>query len=381
LASDIELIKIVEPVDGAILNRNDGRATANGLEIRVEGTVSPRCNKVWVNENEAEGTDGKFACNIILEKEENRIVAFSKGKEGEPGHRDVITVLWDRYSLPRYRFSVDDNRTFLRDLALNARRYGSIFDNEYLDFWREMHEKYGTKTQFNIYYQTEGFNLTKMPRKYRSEWVENADWLRLTFHALQHVPDKPYINASYQEMKRDYLLVTKEIERFAGRELLSDFTTVHWGEAPLEACVALRNCGIKGLVGYFTWQYRGPSPFDKATAGCPCVSYYLDDEKTTYLSKHDYWKDTLTGIIFIRHDIVINDVKLDEIVPHLNEVAKDPHQSEIMELMIHEYCFYPDNQAYQPDFKEKVITAIEWVTNKGYKPVFFDEGFVGAQMP
>jgi len=100
------LIKIEEPIDGAILNRNDGRPTASGLEITVRGTLSPPISKVWVNENEAEVTNAKFACNIILEKEENRIVAFSKGEEGEPGYRDVITFLWDRYSLPRYRFSL-----------------------------------------------------------------------------------------------------------------------------------------------------------------------------------------------------------------------------------------------------------------------------------
>jgi len=179
-------------------------------------------------------------------------------------------------------------------------------------------------------------------------------------------------------MKRDYLLVTGEIKRFAGKELLSNFTTIHWGEAPLEACLALRNCGIEGLVGYFTWDYRGPSPFEKTVTGRPCVSYYLDDERTAYLSTHDYWKDIRTGITFVRHDIVINDVKIDEIVPHLDEIAKNPHQSEIMELMIHEYRFCPDHQGYQPDFEAKVITAIEWVTGKGYKPVFFDEGFVGA---
>jgi len=375
----MDLIRILEPIDGAILNRNDGRSTAKGLEIAVRGTVSQEHNKVWVNENEAEVADGRFTCNVSLEKQENRIVAFAERNQVGVGCADVITVLWDKNSMKRYRFSVDDNIAFLKDLASNAGRYRSLFDNKYLNFWKQVHEEYGTKIQFNIYYQTDGFNLTEMPDRYSSEWVENADWLRLTFHALQHNPDKPYLNATYQEMKRDYLLVAKEIERFAGKELLSDFTTIHWGEAPLEACIALGNCGIRGLVGYFTWNYKGPSAFEKTITERPCVSYYLDNEKTGYLSTHDYWKDMRTGIIFVRHDIVINVLELDEIATHLDEVARYPHQSEIMELMIHEYCFYPSHQAYQPDFKKKVIAAIEWVTSNGYKPVFFDEGFVGVQ--
>jgi len=375
------VIKIVEPIDGAILNANDGKVTSRGLEITVKGIVSPKYSKVWVNESEAEIDGDRFTCSVVLENLENRIVASARKVKDKPECADVITVLWDKNSVKRYRFSVDDNIIFLKDLALNSNRYRSIFDNEYLSFWREMHEKYGAKIHFNIYYQTEGFKLSQMPEKYRSEWLENADWLRLTFHALQDQPSCPYQNATYEEMKRDYLLVTKEIERFAGKELLSNFTTIHWGEAPLEACVSLRNCGIIGLVGYFTWSYRGPSPFEKPESNVPAkprVAYYLDDEKTRYLSTHDYWKDMRTGIIFIRHDIVINTLKLDEIEPHLNEVAKNPHQSEIMELMIHEQYFYPGTRYYQPDFKEKVMTAIEWVTKRGYKPVFYDEGFIGA---
>jgi hypothetical protein len=368
------LIRIVEPVDGAILNRNDGRLTSEGLEIVVRGVTSRKYDKVFVNEEEAEVDGDRFTCRIVLRGLENRIVAFTRGS----GCADVITVLWDKNSIKRYRFSVDDNILFLKDLALNSWKYGSIFDNDFLSFWRDVHEKYGTKVQFNIFYQTEGFKLSEMPDKYKSEWLENRDWLRLTFHALQEKPDLPYRNATYMEMKRDYLLVTREIERFAGKELLSNFTTIHWGEAPIEACVALRNCGIEGLVGYFTWNYRGPSPYETVITDRPCVSYYLDNEKVKYLSRHDYWKDMKTGIVFIRHDIVINTLELGEITNHLNKVAEDPHQSEIVELMIHEQQFHRSRPEYQPDYEEKVIEAVKWVTDKGYKPVFYDEGFIGA---
>ena len=48
----------------------------------------------------------------------------------------------------------------------------------------------------------------------------------------------------------------------------------------------------------------------------------------------------------------------------------DPHQSEVMELMIHEQYFYPDFHGDQPDFREKVETAIKFVVDRGYEPVF-----------
>jgi len=197
------LIRIVEPVDGAILNRNDGRLTSEGLEIVVKGVTSRKHDVIFVNEERAEVNGDEFTCHITLRNVENRIVAFTRGSDGGFGCADVITVLWDKNSVKRYRFSVDDNILFLKDLALNSWKYSSIFDNDFLSFWRDVHEKYGTKVQFNIFYQTEGFNLSEMPTKYKSEWLENREWLRLTFHALQEKPDLPYRNAPYMEMKSD----------------------------------------------------------------------------------------------------------------------------------------------------------------------------------
>ena len=41
-----------------------------------------------------------------------------------------------------------------------------------------------------------------------------------------------------------------------------------------------------------------------------------------------------------------------------------------MDLLIHEQYFYPHYPRYQPDYKDKVITAVKWATDKGYKPAF-----------
>jgi len=365
-------IKIIDPVDGAILNKNDGKQDLGGLEIVVRG-VAPYKSKVTVNDMRAE-TRGEgcasydiFECRIILKEWENHVTA--KSMVGYDVTTDSIMVLWDRNTIKRYRFSTDDNILFLKDLALNASKYNSIFDNEYLAFWKEMHGKYGTRVHFNIYYQTSGFNLSQMPDKYKSEWEENSEWMRLTFHALQDEPSNPYVNASYQEMLHDFNLVTREIIRFAGRSLLSPFTTVHWADASLDACKALRASGIIGLVGGF---------FIDPDVGKPFVSYYLGDERTEYLNGRDYWKDTKTDILFIKHDLVINKIELDDIAPTLDFIASNPHRSDVMEVIIHEQYFRPELSHYEPDVKERVITALEWLTGNGYKSVFYEDGFLGS---
>jgi sugar lactone lactonase YvrE len=354
-------LRILDPPDGAILNRHDGQPTAGGLRVWVEG-AGPAGAAVRINGAQAEVRDGRFRAPVVLRERETRILAEAPG-----GLRDAIVVLWDRDSVPRYRFSVDDNIRFLKDLAEHAANYRSIFDNPYLGFWRTMHDKYGAKIHFNIYYQTQGFNLSQMPVKYREEWQQNAGWIRLTFHARANEPDRPYLEASAEEIREDYRLVTREIERFAGKELLSPFTTVHWGTTTLAGARALRAEGVRGLAGYF-----------EARDELPTVCYYLPLERWRYLMGRDYWKDTREDLLFIRHDIVVNTVPLEKIVPHLERVAADPHQSEVLELMIHEQYFYPDYVAYEPDFRQRVERALQWVTQRGYKPVFYKDGFLGA---
>ncbi|MCW5979934.1 MAG: hypothetical protein KIT09_17770 [Bryobacteraceae bacterium] len=353
-------VRITEPPDGAILNRHDGEVTPAGLKITVKGVCGPEA-AVRVNGVAARVGNGLFEAPVTLKDRETRLVAEAAGA------RDTRTILWDRDSFPRYRFSTDDNIWFLRDIARNAGRYGSIFENPYLAMWRGMREKYGARIHFNIYYETDGFNLSMMPDKYKPEWQANQDWIRLTFHARANDPDRPYIHASGEKVGEDYRLVTREIERFAGKQLLSPATTVHWGETTLDGARALRKEGIKILAGYFRLQ-----------DGRPSVSYYLPLEQVRYLMGRDYWKDTREDLIFIRHDIVINTVPLDQIDAWLERIAADPHQSEVMELMIHEQYFYPDYVAYEPDYRERVERAIQWVTRRGYKSVFYEEGFLGA---
>jgi len=239
-----------------------------------------------------------------------------------------------------------------------------------LKMLRDLHDKYGARFVLNIYYTTgDDFNLTKFPDRYRSEWKDNANWLKLAFHAHANEPARPYQDAPAEQVIRDFDKIGEQILRFAGEETYSHTTVVHWGMIRPETYKPLYERGVRALSGYFR----------KNSGGVWDVNYRLDDVRSEYLSRHDAWKDFESGIVFSRIDIVINNTPLDRIVPTLGPLRKEPNTAEIMDLLTHEQYFWPFYQNHLPDHPARMDTAIRWVTENGYKPVFLHEGFLGAE--
>lgn len=355
-------LRIVVPVEGDVLNRHDGYQTADTLSVIVEG-VAPEGAAVEVNGIQVVAENGAFSCPVPLSKRRNRILA----KAGEMSHE--IEVFWNKGSKKRYRFSIDDNICFLRDLGIEPDKHPSLFDHWYLAFWREMHREFGAKIHMNIYYQTDGFDLTQMPDKWKDEWRENAPWLHLSFHALQDKPDRPYRHARYPQMAHDYDLVTGHIRRFAGNEVLSTTTTVHWAECPLDAAQALRDRGIEQLVALYGVQgYAGECTTD----------YYLSEEQRAHADTRGAWHDRATGLTFIRCACVVNSIEVEQIDAFLDAQTSTLQTAEMVELLIHEQYFRKELSYYQPTVMEKVRTALRWVAERGYEPVFWSDEFLGS---
>ena len=357
-------LRITHPRDGDVLNRHDGVEAADNLTIMVRGDA-PSGGRVLVNGIEANVHGATFSCNVPLARKRNLIVAQAADA------RDEILVWWNKGSRKRFRFSIDDNIQFLKDLGLNSGQYASLFNHWYLAFWREMHEEFGAKVHINIYYQTDGFDLTQMPAKWKEEWQANASWLHLSFHALQDKPDRIYRNAKYPQMAHDYDLVCGHIRRFAGNEVIGNTTTVHWAECPKDAIIALRDRGIERLIALFEVQgYEG-----ECTTG-----YYLSREQCAFCDTRGAWYDRDTDLLFIRCTCVANAFEVDELPSVLERRTSTPDTAEMMELLIHEQYFREDLPVfYQPTVMEKVRTVLRWVTERGYEPVFWSDGFLGTQ--
>ena len=362
-AGRLPSLAIEEPFHGAVLNRRHGEEVEGGLKIRVSGQA-PLIQAVTVNGAPAQRAGTRFAGEVVLREKETEIVAASEGAYGAGEHR--VRVVWDRHSFPRYRFSVDDNSFFLRDLA--QKQYDSLFDSWYLKIFRDLNAKYGARFVLNIYYTTEdGFELPQLSDRYKGEWKDNAHWLKLAFHAHANEPARPYQYASPQQLIADLDKVADQIRRFAGEETYSPPTVIHWGMVQPTALKPLAERGVRALSGYYS--QRG---------GVWDVNYLFDEDRSEYLSRHDALMDFSSGIVFSKVDIVCNNTPLDRVVPTLEPLAEDPNRAEIMDLFTHEQYFWPFYVRHLPDHAQRLDAAIRWVTEQGYKPVFFHEGFLGG---
>ena len=352
------------PRDGDVLNRHDGRQEGSTLHVPVTGTAPPGV-AVTVNGLPATVAGDRFTCEVPLTRREAAI----RVQVGDLSAQ--ARVLCDLASRPRFRFSVDDNIEWLADLGAHPDRYDSLFDHWYLAFWRRMHQDYGAKIHMNLYYQTvdQRFNLSMLPTKWRDEFEAHADWLHLSFHALQDQPEQPYLHTTYDRLAHDFELVMGEIRRFAGEAVTSRETTVHFAAVPRKSCRALTDRGIEILIGEF-----GPEGLQIGT------NYYLDRAQTLHLGGREVWRDYAEGLTFVDCKWFVNSLALAEVLPRVEERAVNPHTGERLELLIHEQYFRQELHYFQPDVQQKAEHALRWAAEHGYVGCFWSEGFLGSPL-
>jgi len=354
-------VRFLNPVDGDILSDKAGEITSGGA-LMVTVTVSaPAGRAVTVAGMPAFPCgEGTYRAAVPLKSGQNRLAAEADGE------RDEIDVYRRPNATSRYRLSLDDNIWWLQDIARRQNEYRSLFDNPYLGFLREAHERYGTRVHCNLYYECPefgGFCLTDMPDRYKSEWRANADWLHLSFHAKADLPDRPYLTADYETVRGDAEAVTREIVRFAGDEVLPSETTLHWGAVTRDGVRALHDAGARTLAGYLCLDKKGE----------PLVSYYLSADEIRHIDRYGMWYDRREDVTFSKIDVVLNEGTREGNLEKLETAYATHPEKGFWEFLMHEEYFYPFYRAYLPDFKERVTAALAWAERKGLTPSFLTE--------
>ena len=361
------MLKILEPFNGAVLNARTGVQTPEGLQIRVSG-IAPCGMAVSVNGVAAKRAGDAFSVTITLTAFQNDITASAIGPDGEASHR--IRVVWDKFSRKRYRFAIDDNSFFLRDLF--QKKPKDLFENYYLAILKRIHDEYGSKFSINCFFETpeKDFNLTMLPDCWKQQFLDNSNWLKLTWHAYNEFPDRPYEHASAATVIHDLDLVNEQIVRFAGDDTWCMPTIIHWGEIQSDVLPALYKRGVRAFSGYFT-----------KSRNRYMVAFGLDENTCGKLEHTRLLMHWPSGIVFSRLTGVINCTPIENIIPMIQKDMDSPDTAEIIDLLTHEQYFWPFYKNYIPDHAKRMETAARFVTEHGYEPVFFHEGFLGVPHP
>ena len=353
-------MKFLRPIDGDVLfSVADGTATEAGLLTEVS-LSAPAGSNILVNGQPACGSDGVYTCQVLLDAYRNTVEAVN----ADTGEKIRMVIYWFRNGYRTYRLGVDDVIWTLENIWRNQDTYAPLFDDPFMAMLKELHDQYGTPVHMHIYYENDdgSFNISMFPDKYKAEFQANGYWLKLTFHSLKDKPDSPYKHASYEQVMREGKLVEQQILRFAGPEAMSSITSQHWADSNLHATRAFRNLGYRCIDAYFT--------FDEA--GEPTISYYLNKEQAAHATTRDFWVDNQEDIIFVKDDIIIDTVPLQDIEAHMQAIT-DAESHAFHYLLVHEEYFYPHYFNYEPDYRERVFAAVDFCHRNGYRPATLSE--------
>lgn len=303
----------------------------------------------------------------------------------------------------KVHFLIDDTIWVLMDLS--RERPASIFDHPLLAALKRCHLRTGLRVQLNLFYRTDSFygddefTLADMTDAYRAEWEESADWLKMGFHAKEEFPDYPYVNANYEDVKRAFLRVKREVLRFAGEASFTHTYCPHWNTVSLAGVRALYDVGVRIMdvsAGY-------ASEYDENEDSLLYTHYMrliqnrqpetrvysrgLTDAKNESLCGYNHFSpeqldatlrtgatiyDEATGMHFKKFHLPVMTVNLmqaDEI-----EATMAPYmQDEYVGVCTHEQYAHPRYFAYQPDWEEKLARMADVLYKNGYAYIYLEE--------
>jgi hypothetical protein len=368
------------PFDGGIIHEQSGTPVL-GFETGADGT---RMLKVEVSGVVPSGvtpelctTDGR-TIPVTLQNGAFRGTALLRDRVTDirarariGGERRVIRTrpVWVKNSTPRFRCYIDDHSFFFRDI--NRQRYKSIFDCFYLGKLRDLNRNFGVKINLNCFNTTpeRDFSLSMFPDTYKSEFEDNAHWLRLAFHSENEFPDIPYLNATPEKLAADFDLVAGELKRIAGSAYTAGLQ-IHWADVPPDCYKVLADRGVKML------PTRGRKPDAKEKKIC---DYHLPDPVLEYLYYQQGWMHFESGLIFYSSGTGTREwIPVDKTVPGLLKHIENPAKNHLLNIAGHEQFWWPFYKNFVPDLYERYAAAFRFVLDRGYRPIWIEDGFFGG---
>lgn len=192
--------------------------------------------------------------------------------------------------------SVDDVLSIFYDLTNNADTYTSIFENDKLSIFKQLHDQYGAVFSFYVWFnesriESGTWNLENATDVFKDEFTENASWLKFGFH----MQGANLETTTATQAKTRYDNVMNELFRILGSwECFDTVPRLQNYAGNLESIKAIKNtnAGITGLL----------------TAEDTRMNYHLTQEQNDYLLTHDRLYDGDVGIHLFKTDFRIEGI-------------------------------------------------------------------------
>ncbi len=224
-----------------------------------------------------------------------------------------------------FNLTFDDTIDLFEDLTNS--NYKSIFENSTLSWAKTLHDKYGVVVTFYTMFESNDFNLSQCPSKYKNEFISNSNWLKFGFHTLNG-------NTSYEtgDISVDYLKTINELTRICGSDSIDNVVRLQSFQGSKEGVLKLLSLDEEPIIGLLT-------------ADDSRQSYYLDDDENKYIYCHDRMK--IDDCYFISTDMRMEYV--DNIDKKIKELSSDSWNNQTGDLVI-----FTHEWALNLETKEKV---------------------------
>ena len=350
-------MKIISPIKGTAICLTDEKIKNNKNLIKCV-ISAPADHKITVNSIPCTFDGTNWVAQIPVGKTDLLLtVTDHSDKQSE---NIKITVFYTPQKT--FRVSIDDGIWFLQDIAKHG--YESIFENPYLSMLKRLNKLYGAKFHINIYYtcpEHGGFSLNELSDRYKDQWLEAKDWLVLSFHARADSPAYPYLNSDRETTRNHCEEVYKEIQRFAGYR--NPVTTLHFAETTKEGVRGLYDCGIRALLGDYSYSSKGQRQ----------LCYGATEEEFLSVRHNCFYKDPQTDMIMFCCDAVLNCFTPQGVEEEMERFDKLYPDRSFIDILIHEQYFYSDYKYYLPDYEERITSGIRWCLDHGYKPALLKD--------
>lgn len=288
-------------------------------------------------------------CIIII-----AAVLFMQGEKKEDfstaGNKSYVRN--DTYRVNEYsgnnifHLSIDDTILIFKDLVENE--YNSIFENPTLKWCKEIHDKYGVVMTFYVYFESNEFNLTAAPDKFKTEFETNSNWLRFGFHAIND-------NTEYSKGKiaDDYVKTIDELIRIVGAKSIDNVIRLQMFQGSYEGIqelVALEKEPVIGLL----------------TADDNRSNYYLSPNENTWIYCHDELVEKRLKIKLYSTDFRIEYVtNMDSKIKELRDVCWNNQLGDLV-VFTHEWALSYENRI-------KIEKICVYAVENNYDFVFFED--------